>query len=189
MADSRSTVRNPAILSPLNLFLLGLLGLAALVYTLLGFFTQDWLWFWPVFNQQPTQIIIHCHGQDFPLEPDSPNFLPLTNLINQQLSAEKRMGDDFISSENYRILKQDQANLSIEMRFEAQPIRIHSYHPYFSNVDSLLIVLSGDALGELTAYSAHQDQPIPGIIRVANSQKIAEYLMQHDLCLKPCKEW
>jgi hypothetical protein len=185
MVNTRSTVRSPA----LNILLLSLLGLGGLVYALVGFFAQDFLWFWPIFNQQPSEIIIHCHGQDVSLEPDSPYFLPLTYVVNQQLSAEKRVDDDSISLEAYRELQQNQATISVEMRFDHQPIRIHSYRSYFSGVDALLIVLSGDEQNWATIYGAHQNQPTPGIIRLINGQAIADYLVQQHLCAAPCKEW
>jgi hypothetical protein len=188
MADSRSAARNHAIFSPLNLFLLGVLGLVGLVYTWIGFSTQDWSWFWPIFNQQPTQIIIHCYGQDLPLEPNSPDFLPLTYLVNQQLSAEKRVDDDFISDENYRILRQRETTISIEMRFEQHPIRIHSNRSYFSNLDTLLVVLGGDESDDLFVYGARQGQPTPGLIRIVGGQKVSKYLLQHEMCMKPRKE-
>jgi hypothetical protein len=188
MADTRSNDRKLAFLSPLNLLLLGLLGMVILVYVFVGFSTQDWLWFWPIFDEQPTQIIIHCYGQELPLEPNSPDFLPLTHLVNQQLSSEKRMDDDFISSEDYHQFLQDPAAVSMEMRYENQPIRIHSYRSFFSDVDTLSIVLQGDAQNELTVYGARQGEPTPGVIRIAGGQKILAYIIQQNLCQKPCKE-
>lgn len=188
MATTPPTVRRPALTSPLNIFLLSLLGVVGLIYFFVGIYTHDPLWFWPVFDQQPSLIVIHCYGQTIRLTPDSPQFIPLTYLINQQLSAERRVDNASITPETYNDFLQSQTAVSIEMRF-SHPIRIHSSRTYLSNVDTLLILLSGEENRWAQLYGARGELPMPGSLRVVNSQAIADFLFQKMLCVGPCKDW
>jgi hypothetical protein len=157
-----------------------------LIYFLVSFHTQDPVWFWPIFDYQPSAIIVHCDGRTISLAADSPQFIPLTHLINQQISLERHLDGDMIGD----MARQEflrEGYVSIELHYP-QPVRIHSPHTYFAQVDSLLMVLSGKQSHWTYLYASYQNDPLPGSIRVTPNQAIAEFVVQHRLCPIPCEE-
>lgn len=171
--------------SPLNIFLLGLLGVIGLVYVLVAFFTQDLLWFWPIFDEQPSAVIIHCYGQDVLLDQISPHFLQLTYLVNQQISGDKQVKTLSIASQDFRTIWQNEDILSLEMRFSS-PVSIHLYRSLFSDMDSLFFVLSGDQAGRI--FASRNSQPTAGYLRLVTVQPVIEYIHIEGLCTEPCKD-
>ncbi|MFZ6030747.1 MAG: hypothetical protein ACOYYS_23825 [Chloroflexota bacterium] len=184
MATPHALKHNPAVTSPFNLFLLGLLGVVGVAYVLIGSITRDFLWFWPVFSQQPSEIILHCYGNEIPLAQDSPYFLPLTYRVEQQISGEKRLDDVDFSLEVYNQLKSSRTKASLEIHF-SRPVRIHSHRSYFTDVDTLLYVVGGDKERWVSIYGLKDGQPVAGRLRIAGTPMVADYLSQEKLCAGP----
>jgi len=173
--------------SPLNIFLLGLLGVVGLLYAVLGFLNHDLLWFWPLFDQQPAQINLYCRGNEVVIQQDSPHFQPVVNLVNQQIAADKFNTSDGLSLAAYQQLLDDPESITLEFRY-ATPIRIHSPLTTFSDVDTIVLPIHGPQVDQAIIYALKDGQPSSGALRLTTLQPVLLYLVENALCQENCKE-
>jgi hypothetical protein len=101
---------------------------------------DDPLWFLPVFNETPKQIVVYKAGCSVELSKGQPGFDEMTNAINQTLPQFDGFNSSFgLSQES---LKEHREKESLVEVFYAKPVTVHT--PYrFGHPDSILIPLSG----------------------------------------------
>ncbi len=147
-------------------------GLGALVFCAGALANDDPLWFSPVFNETPTDVIVHLNGCDARLKSSSPQFQPLVDAINQTLSQIDGYEQGFgLSPES--LLDYRTRDRSIEI-FYAQPIRLHI--PYrFGHPTNLLIPLSGPFGETRSLFGGRDGDYWGGALRLKTNDALARH--------------
>jgi hypothetical protein len=149
--------------------------------------TGDWLWFYPRFNNRPSQIVLHCYGEDLVVDPFTQGFSDITRLVNDSLSGTKRWDPLSLSEATYQDYQTHPGMMTLELHYP-QAVRIHSSTIYFSNVDTLIIPLDGRhaSLGAIFGRTKAGD-PAAGSLIVENTPQIARHLDAAGLCEAPAE--
>jgi hypothetical protein len=100
----------------------------------------DPLWFLPIFDETPQQIVVYTGGCSVTLSNGQPGFDELTNAVNQTLPQVEGFNSTFgVSLDSLKEYRQKERMLEI---FYAKPVTVHA--PYrFGHPDTILIPLSG----------------------------------------------
>lgn len=163
---------------------MAVLVLAPLIYGIIALNTGDLLWVSPVFSAEPQAIVIHCYGNDVPLEPGTPDFVALTDLMNETLSGSKRWDSLSLSEVTYQDYRNSPQMMTLEL-FYASPFRVHSPYKYFSNVDAIIIPLEGRHALSKAVFGRRGELPAAGSFHVDTTAPLGEYLAEQGLCRKP----
>jgi len=163
---------------------MAVLVLAPLIYGIIALNTGDPLWVSPVFSAEPGAIVIHCYGNDVPLEPGTPDFNALTDLVNESLSGRKRWDPLSLSEATYQDYRNSPQMIALEL-FYASPLRVHSQYKYFSNVDAIIIPLEGRHALSMAIFGRRGELPAAGSFHVETIAPLGEYLAEQGLCRKP----
>jgi len=159
-------------------------GLLVVFYLIVAMNTGDLLWFWPVFDAQPVQIVVHCYGQDVVLEPGSEQFAQITALVNEQLSGKKRWDSLSMSQETYKTYLTSPKMMVLEMRY-AEPVRVHANFKFFKRVDTFLIPLVGRHDYTYPVFGRYREMMVAGSLHVETTQPLREYIESAGICVKP----
>lgn len=170
--------------SPWRMVLASIPGLLLVYYLIVALNTGDLLWFWPVFDARPVQMVIHCYGQDVTLEPGSADFEPLTALLNTQLSGRKRWDSLSMSQETYQAYLTSPKMMVLEVRY-GEPVRVHANFKFFKRVDTFLIPLVGRHDYTYPVFGRYRGMSVAGSIHVETTQPLRDYLERHGLCVTP----
>ena len=163
---------------------MAVLVLAPLIYGIIALNTGDLLWVSPVFSAEPQAIVIHCYGNDVPLEPGTPDFVALTDLMNETLSGSKRWDPLSLSEVTYQDYRNSPQMMTLEL-FYASPLRVHSRYKFFSNVDAIIIPLEGRHALSMAVFGRRGELPAAGSFHVDTTAPLGEYLVEQGLCRKP----
>jgi len=165
-------------------------GIAGLVIFGLLFFvvtamnTGDLLWFWPVFEEVPVGILVHCYGTDVEVQPGQPAFEVVTNVVNDSLSGNKRWDDLSMSDVTYQEYQTSPTMMVLEMRYDP-PVTIHSMVAFFKDVDRLIIPLDGRHASTKAVFGIERGFTDPGSYHVKSILPIVTTLQEQGICKKP----
>jgi hypothetical protein len=158
--------------------------IVVLVYLSLMAYTKDGLWFWPVFRAQPSSIVIYCYGNQVSLDGQTADAKELANLLNHQLSGDKRWDELSLTSDTYNDYVGDPAFLALEFIYpEGQ--RIHSPSPFFTGFTSLMLPVDARHAETNTVFSLINGRPAGGSFHLESILPIKNYIDQSKLCVKP----
>lgn len=164
-----------------NLVLIVVVVLVAAFYLMTSLGTGDWLWFNPNFSEVPQAIVVHCYGEDVDINPGSPYFNTLTEIVNESLSGKKRWDPLSMSEATYVDYQTDPRMKTIELIY-GRAIRVHSNYKYFSNVTNLIIPLEGRHAGTNAVFGKSYENPAPGSLHIESTEQIVTYLENQDIC-------
>ena len=170
--------------SPWRMVLASIPGLLLVYYLIVALNTGDVFWFWPGFDAQPAQIVVHCYGQDVVVDPASEAFTRITALVNRQLSGRKRWDSLSMSQETYEAYLTSPEMMVLELRY-AEPVRIHANFKFFKHVDTFLIPLVGRHDYTYPIFGRYRESTVAGSLHVETTQPLREYIAAAGLCVKP----
>ncbi len=145
--------------------------------------TGDLLWFWPVFNQVPVGMLVHCYGKDVEVKPGQPAFEAVTKAVNTSLTGSKRWDDTSMSEVTYQEYKTSPDMMVIELHYDP-PATIHSWYAFFKSVNWLVIPLDGRHAATNAVFGLEGSFIDPGSYHVNTTAPIVEALKQQGICSK-----
>ncbi len=161
-----------------------LLSLVPIIYGIIAMNTGDLLWASPVFNYQPQTMVVHCFGEDVLLEAGTPDFVAVTELVNQNMTGRKRWDSLSLSDVTYQEYQSHPQMMVVELSY-SKPIRVHSRYKFFSNVDRIIIPLVGRHAQTNAVFGRRFNFPAAGSFHVKTMAPVKEYLAENDLCQEP----
>lgn len=167
--------------SVLNFLVTIFLGIAAFIYLSLTAYTRDALWFYPVFKAQPAFAVLHCYGEELLLQEGSGHLARIAALVNEQISGDKRWDELNLTDETYTYYQTSGLMMLLELRY-SQPQRIHSFSPFFSNFDTLLIPLDGRHAEKNIMFSLVNGKPAGGSFHLETFAQTLDYIESSGLC-------
>jgi hypothetical protein len=170
--------------SLLKAALIGLSGFFLLLFMITAMNTRDLLWFWPVFNQVPVGIVIHCYGTDVEVKPGQPAFELVTSVVNTSLSGSKRWDDISMSDVTYQEYQTSPKVMVIELHYDP-PVTVHSQYVYFKNVNWLIIPLDGRFASTDAVFGRTGKFTNSGSYHVKSTAPIVTALQEQGICTKP----
>lgn len=174
----------PSSPSLLKMAGMAILAILPIVYGVIALNTGDLLWISPVFSAEPDAIVIHCYGNDVPVEPGSRGFTQITNLVNGALSGTKRWDQLSLSEATYQDYLHSSEMMVLELDY-SQPVRVHSQYKFFSDVDTLLIPLDGRHASTNAVFALRQGKADAGSMHIESNAPLVEYMAAENLCRKP----
>jgi hypothetical protein len=171
----------PASPSLLRFFGLAILFIAPLIYLIIALNTGDLLWISPFFNAEPAAIVVHCYGEDVPIDPKTEQFRQLNGLVKQTLTGRKRWDPLTMSAVTYEEYQSHPKMMVLELFYGAK-IRIHSRYKFFSNVDTLVIPLEGRHAQTNAIFGRTNEYISVGSLHVKTVTPLVEYLSNEGLC-------
>ena len=114
----------------------------------------------------------------------SEHLTALTQLVNQQISGDKRWDVLNLSDQSYSDYQTSKIFMTLTLLYDA-PQRIHSQSPFFSNFDSLLIPLVGRNADTNILFSLIRNKPSGGSFYVESFEAVRTYIEENNLCTKP----
>ncbi len=163
---------------------MAVLVIVPLIYGIIALNTGDLLWISPVFNATPRSIVIHCYGNDIPINPGTADFGALTDLLNETLSGRKRWVQMSLSEATYQDYQNSPQMMTLELNY-AYPLRIHSPYKYFSHVNTIIIPLDGRYASTMAIFGRLGELPAAGSFHVNTTVPLGEYLAEQGICRKP----
>jgi hypothetical protein len=164
--------------------LLGIGIFAAILFMITAMNTGDLLWFWPVFNQVPVGITIHCYGTDVEVKPGQPAFEGVTNAVNASLSGSKRWDNTSMSDVTYQEYQTSPAVMVIELHYDP-PTTVHSQYAYFKKVNWLIIPLDGRSASTNAVFARTGEHTNSGSYHVKSTTPILTALQEQGICSIP----
>ena len=171
----------PASPSLIRFIGLAILFIAPVIYLIIALNTGDLLWISPFFTDEPMAIVVHCYGEDVPIEPTSEHFHEINDLVQQTLTGRKRWDPLSLSEITYEEYQSHPGTMVLEL-FYASKIRIHSRYMFFSNVDTLIIPLDGRHAQTNAIFGRMNDYISVGSIHVKTTIPLVEYLSVEGIC-------
>lgn len=169
--------------SVLNFLVTIFLAIAAFIYLSLTAYTKDALWFYPVFEAQPAFGILRCYGEEVVLQEDSEHLAPITALVNEQVSGEKRWDELNLTDDTFQYYQSSEMMMLLELHYD-EPQRVHSYSPFFSNFDTLLIPLDGRHAEKTIMFSLVNGKPSGGSFHLESFDPLLAYVESNGLCAR-----
>ncbi|HXF85087.1 MAG TPA: hypothetical protein VNK49_06830 [Anaerolineales bacterium] len=169
--------------SILEFFLTIFFAIVGLVYLTTAAYTRDMLWFWPLFNAQPSSALIRCYGKEIYLDGSSQELKTIAEIVNKQISGKKRWDELNLTDQTYETYRTSPNVMILELYY-ATPQRIHSPSPFFSGFTELLIPLDGQYADTSIFFSLVDGKPSGSSFHVESFSALTEYLSQSGLCTK-----
>jgi hypothetical protein len=157
------------------------LVMVGFVYLLKTAYARDPLWFWPVFEEKPTQVVVKCHGDIIILGSSVPDTQNIASLVNQQLSRKKRFDPLNLTDPTFVYYQTDPSVVTLELIYP-NPVRIHQASMYFSNITSIMIPLEGRYANSATIFGLIDNHPTGGALHMQTNQPLVDYLSKTGLC-------
>ena len=167
--------------SVLNFLFTILLAIVAFIYLSLTVYTKDALWFYPVYDAQPAFGVVRCYGEEVLLAEGSEELASVTSLVNEQISGDKRWDELNLTDETFQYFQTSDLMLLLELHY-GEPQRIHSYSPFFSNFNTLLIPLDGRHSEKIIMFSLVKGKPSGGSFHLKSFDQVLSYIESKDLC-------
>ncbi|HRQ23422.1 MAG TPA: hypothetical protein PLF42_08370 [Anaerolineales bacterium] len=153
------------------------------IYLSLTAYTKDALWFYPVFNAQPSVGIIRCYGEQVTLRENDAHLTAIVELVNKQISGDKRWDELNLTNVTYLDYQTSRNVMILELYYD-EPQRIHSTSPFFSGFDMLLIPLDGRFASMNIMFSLIRGKPAGGSFHVETFEPVREYITNNAICVK-----
>jgi hypothetical protein len=170
--------------SVLNFLITVTLAIVFLIYFSIMAYTKDALWFYPVFDATPATINILCYGEQISLVPGSDHFTAVTDMVNEQISGDKRWDELNLTDPTYEEYQSTDRMMILEL-FYNEPQRIHSRSPFFSGFTSLLIPLDGRYSDQNIMFALRNGKPSGSSFHLQSLEPIRQYIENNDMCRKP----
>lgn len=167
--------------SVLNFLVTIFLAIVAFIYLSLTAYTKDALWFYPVFDAQPAFGILRCYGEEILLQDDSDHLARIAATVNEQISGDKRWDELNLTDETFQYYQSSGLMMLIELHY-SEPQRIHSFSPFFSNFDTLLIPLDGRHAEKNIIFSLIKGKPSGGSFHLETFAQTLSYIENNGLC-------
>lgn len=167
--------------SVLNFIATIVFSILLLIYLSLTVYTKDALWFYPIFNAQPSTGLIRCYGEEILLTQPSAHLTAITQLVNEQISGDKRWSELNLSDPTLEDYQTNPRMIILELYYDT-PQRIHSFSPFFSNFDALLIPLDGRYADEHILFNLIRNKPGGGSFHVNDFTPVLNYIDEQALC-------
>jgi hypothetical protein len=171
----------PASPSLLRFLGLAILFIAPVIYLIIALNTGDLLWISPFFNAEPAAIVVHCYGEDVPIDPNSEYFTEINGLVQQTLTGRKRWDPLTLSAVTYEEYQSQPTNMVLELYYGSK-IRIHSRYKFFSNVDTLIIPLDGRHAQTNAIFGRTNEYISVGSFHVKTTTPLVEYISVEGIC-------
>ena len=155
--------------------------IAPLIYLIIALNTGDLLWISPFFNANPVAIVVHCYGEDVPIDTSSDEFSDINSLVQQALTGRKRWDPLTMSAVTYQEYQSHPGMMVLEL-FYGSKIRIHSHYKFFSNVDTLIIPLDGRHAQTNAIFGRTNEYINVGSFHVKTTAPLVEYLSEEGIC-------
>ncbi|MEW6084946.1 MAG: hypothetical protein AB1607_10155 [Chloroflexota bacterium] len=178
--SEQSTGRTASIL---NFLVTITLAVLFLIYFSIMAYTKDALWFYPVFDAMPAQIMIRCYGKQIALESDSEHLTNIAGMVNGQISGDKRWDELNLTDPTYQDYQTTTSMMILELSY-SEPQRIHSQSPFFSGFTTLLIPLDGRYSNTNIMFALRNGKPAGGSFHVQSFGAVRAYIEDNDLCTK-----
>lgn len=178
MSNQQSAGRSASIL---NFLVTIFLAIIAFIYLSLTAYTKDALWFYPMFDAQPALGLVRCYGEEVVLEDGSEHLTAITALVNEQISGDKRWDELNLTDETFQYFQTSDLMMLLELRYD-EPQRIHSFSPFFSNFDTLLIPLDGRHSEKVILFNLVNGKPSGGSFHLETFEPLVSYIESNDLC-------
>src|SRR4030042_2330677 len=101
-----------------NCALIGIGIFAVMLFLVTAMNTRDLLWFWPVFEEVPVDIVVHCYGADAQIKPGQPAFEVWNNAVNSSLTGVKRWDDLSMSDTTYQDYQTSPTMMVVELQYD-----------------------------------------------------------------------
>ena len=164
-----------------NLAVTALVFMVVAAYGGMAMNTGDALWFWPFFNEEPQQILIHCYGETVVVESGSPAFKALAAAVNDIMSGHKRWDPLSLSDQTYTDYQSHPDMLTVEAIF-TPAVRVHSIYKFFSYVENLIIPLDARHAQINAVFARNNGQPSGGSLIIEEHNVLTEAVADQDLC-------
>jgi hypothetical protein len=165
----------------LNFLVTIALSIAAFIYLSLTAYTKDALWFYPVFDAQPSFGVLNCYGEEIILEADTEDLAALTVLMNEQISGDKRWDELNLTDETFAYYQSSDQMMILELHYD-EPQRIHSFSPFFSNFDTLIVPLDGRHAEKNVIFSLVRGKPAGGSFHLETLAPTLSHIENNNLC-------
>lgn len=175
---------NPSSPSLLKAGLTGVVIFGVIVFAVISLNTGDILWFWPVFNATPVEILVHCYGTDVDVNPGSAAFEAIYTAVNSSLTGVKRWDQTSMSDTTYMEYKTSPDMLVIELHYDP-PVTIHSQYAYMKSVNWLVIPLVGRHAESGAVFGIEGGYIDPGSYYIKSTAPIATILQAQNVCTRP----
>ena len=116
---------------------------------------RDWLWFLPVFNEEPTRIHLYRDGEELVLMPGEWEYDDVNAAINQivrKVRAKEPLGISVETQQEYY------DRFSAVEVFYSEPVIIHTIHG-FPMADKYLFPQSGRHYNPPVVFAGYQRRP------------------------------
>lgn len=170
--------------SLLQIVFIAALIILVIVFLIIAMNTGDLLWFWPVFEEQPQRITVHCYGDDVVVESWSSAYAPLNFEVNQSLSGSKRWDPLSMSDVTYEEYQNNSTMMVLEMTYDP-PVRIHSFYKFYKRLDSIIIPLEGRHAAYNSVFGRFRGNTLAGSLHVETIDNLVAALGEQGLCQKP----
>ncbi len=168
--------------SILKLLTVGLALVLLVFYLIMSITTQDTLWFWPVFDAEPSVVVVYCYGSQVEIEAEDQGFQDLVAELRRGLFGLKHWTELSLSQatlEEYRDAGSDEVVL--EYQFPA-PVRIHSHYRLYSSIEALIVPLEGRHSTANSVFGLSRGRPTAGSLRLRDMVDFRGILRENDLC-------
>ncbi len=164
--------RTPSYTSLWQPIVIVVLFFGAVYYGMMAVNNRDLLWWWPWFEEMPSEIVIYCAGRRTALRPESPDYAPLVQAINDSLSRRVGYLNLGVGEETRREYMTEGAAIEI-----AYPTLV-SVHSQYRLVpfDGLLLPLAGRHSESRVVFFSQEGHYVAGAIQLASIEPIKEAL-------------
>jgi hypothetical protein len=170
--------------SLLKAALFGIGIFAVMLFLVTAMNTRDLLWFWPVFEEVPVEITVHCYGTDVQVKSGQPAFEAVNNAVNTSLSGVKRWDQLTMSDSTYQEYQTSPTVMVIELHYDP-PVSIHSQYAFFKDVNRLIIPLDGRYASINSVFGRTGGFSNSGSYHVKSTAPILTALQEQGVCTKP----
>ena len=166
--------------------LLPMIGISVVIFVSVTFLiialnTGDILWFWPIFEETPQSIVVHCYGTKITLEPGTPEFEAVNEAVNHTLTGKNRWDELSMSKATYVEYQTSPAVFVVELPYDP-PVGIHSWYKFYKQFDLLVIPLDGRHASSNSVFGRMRGQMIPGSMHPESTAEIATALSEQGVC-------
>ena len=168
---------------PVEMLLVTILFVAAFAFFAIALNTQDVLWFWPIYDELPRQMIVHCYGSDIEVEPSSA-FEAVNIAVNDTLSGRKRWDQLTMSDETYQDYQDSPTMMVLELVYDPS-VRIHSFYSFYKRITQIIIPLDGRHASTNAIFGRLGDYNLSGSFHVNSIAPILEAVQENGICQMP----
>jgi len=170
--------------SILQVLFIAALSFVAIAFTVITINTGDILWFWPVFDEMPERITIHCYGNDIVVNPGDPAYALVNSVINESLYGTKRWDSLSMSEVTYGDYQTSSTMMVLELGYNP-PVPLHSFYKFFKSFDVLVIPLDGRHASVNSVFGRLRGRTLAGSMHVETTATVLATLKEQALCQKP----